>query len=89
MTQKDLANLLGKKESEISRWMTGTHNFTLRSIAKIEKALNVSIFDINKDEYSVNKFLKTKTNEFVILKFDESQDRDFPTIRGSLTLSQL
>ncbi|NMA72627.1 MAG: helix-turn-helix transcriptional regulator [Bacteroidales bacterium] len=89
MTQKDLANLLGKKESEISRWMTGTHNFTLRSIAKIEKALNVSIFDINKDEYRVNKFLKTKTNEFVILKFDESQDRDFPTIRGSLTLSQL
>lgn len=89
MTQKDLANLLGKKESEISKWMTGTHNFTLRSIAKIEKALNVSIFDINKDEYSVNKFLKTKTNEFVILKFDESQDRDFPTIRGSLTLSQL
>lgn len=44
MTQKDLADLLEKKESEISKWMTGTHNFTLRSIAKIEKALNSSIF---------------------------------------------
>ena len=52
MTQKDLADLLGKKESEISKWMTGTHNFTIRSIAKIERALNVSIFDIEKKKQS-------------------------------------
>jgi len=38
-TQRDLANLMGKKESEISRWMQGTHNFTLKSIAKIESVL--------------------------------------------------
>ena len=66
MTQKDLANLLGKKESEISKWMTGSHNFTLRSIAKIEKALNVPIFNLEKDEYSVTKLLKAKTNEFMV-----------------------
>jgi DNA-binding Xre family transcriptional regulator len=34
-TQKDLANALGKKESEISRMMTGLHNLTLESISKI------------------------------------------------------
>ena len=39
MTQKDLALLMGKKESEISKWLTGMHNFTLKSIAKIEAAL--------------------------------------------------
>lgn len=38
-SQRDLANLLGKKESEISKWMQGTHNFTLKSIAKIESVL--------------------------------------------------
>jgi transcriptional regulator with XRE-family HTH domain len=38
-TQRDLANLMGKKESEISKWMQGTHNFTLKSIAKIESVL--------------------------------------------------
>lgn len=42
-TQRDLANLLGKKESEISKWMRGTHNFTLKSIAKIETVLAETI----------------------------------------------
>lgn len=42
-TQRDLAEMLGKKESEISKWMRGTHNFTLKSISKIEVALGESI----------------------------------------------
>lgn len=42
-TQRDLAKMLGKKESEISKWMQGTHNFTIKSIAKIEDALGEPI----------------------------------------------
>lgn len=38
-SQQDLANLMGKKESEINKWMLGTHNFTLKSIAEIESVL--------------------------------------------------
>ncbi len=34
-TQKQLAKALGKKEPEISRWLNGTHNFTLKSLAKL------------------------------------------------------
>lgn len=41
--QKDLANLLGKSEAEISKWMRGTHNFTLDTIASIEDALGDQI----------------------------------------------
>lgn len=73
MTQKDLANLLGKKESEISKWMTGTHNFTLRSIAKIEKALNVSIFDLEKDQYSEKKILKAEANAFTVIVVNDNR----------------
>jgi transcriptional regulator with XRE-family HTH domain len=43
LKQKDLADKLGKSEAEISKWLSGTHNFTLRSIAKIEAVLNESI----------------------------------------------
>lgn len=42
-TQKDLAELLGKKESEISKWLRGTHNFTYKTICKIEIALEEQI----------------------------------------------
>src|ERR1035437_3078649 len=39
-SQKDLADILEKEESEISKWLSGNHNFTLKSIAKIESALD-------------------------------------------------
>lgn len=42
-SQRDLASLLGKKESEISKWLQGTHNFTYKTICKIEIALGEQI----------------------------------------------
>ena len=46
LRQKDLANLLGKKESDISRWMQGTHNFTIDTILSIENALGFPILQV-------------------------------------------
>ena len=39
LTQKDFARLLNKQDSEISKWLTGRHNFTTQTIARIETAL--------------------------------------------------
>ena len=39
LTQKDFARLLNKRDSEISKWLTGRHNFTTQTIARIETAL--------------------------------------------------
>tara|TARA_R110002020_G_scaffold222952_1_gene431924 strand:- start:917 stop:1393 length:477 start_codon:yes stop_codon:yes gene_type:complete len=59
-TQRDLANLMGKKESEISKWMQGTHNFTLKSLAKIESVLGESLIVAPKpDEVLVKKEVLT------------------------------
>lgn len=46
LKQKDLANLLGKNESEISKWMRGTHNFTIETISSIESALGAPILQV-------------------------------------------
>ena len=46
LKQKDLANMLGKKESEISKWMRGTHNFTIETISSIENALGYPILQV-------------------------------------------
>ncbi|WP_316813241.1 helix-turn-helix transcriptional regulator [Pedobacter heparinus] len=42
-TQKKLATELGKSESEISKWLSGTHNFTFQTISKIEAVLGQEI----------------------------------------------
>ncbi|MEK7257095.1 MAG: helix-turn-helix transcriptional regulator [Bacteroidota bacterium] len=44
MSQKDLALALGKSPSEISRWMTGLHNFEVKTLVKLEQALGVELF---------------------------------------------
>ena len=43
MSQKDLAILLGKTETEVSRWLSGTHNLTIATICKISAALKENI----------------------------------------------
>lgn len=43
MSQKDLAILLGKTETEVSRWLSGTHNLTIATICKISAALKEDI----------------------------------------------
>ncbi len=46
LKQKDLATMLNKKESEISKWMRGTHNFTIETISLIEKTLGTRILQV-------------------------------------------
>lgn len=48
ITQKTLAEGMGKKPSEISKWLNGEHNFTLKSLAKLEAELGEPIIAVPK-----------------------------------------
>ena len=54
MDRKDLAR---KNESEISKWLSGTHNFTLRTIASISEALGE---DILHEEKTVGRMVEKR-----------------------------
>jgi transcriptional regulator with XRE-family HTH domain len=45
-SQKDLADRLEKRPSEINKWLVGEHNFTLRSLAKLEAELGDTIINV-------------------------------------------
>ena len=51
MTQRELAQRLGKRESEISKWLTGRHNFTTNTIARISLALGAPIINVSTSTY--------------------------------------
>jgi transcriptional regulator with XRE-family HTH domain len=59
-SQKDLAEKLDKRPSEISKWLNGDHNFTLRSIAKLEAELGETILYVPR-QISFQSFSETKT----------------------------
>lgn len=47
LSQKDFAREMGKSEAEVSRWLSGTYNFTLHTIAKISAVLGCEILSVN------------------------------------------
>ena len=56
-SQKRLAQEMGKSESEISKWVTGLHNFTFKSISKLEAVLGKELLVTPKDyqnKYTAN-----------------------------------
>ena len=59
-----MARLLDKKPSEISKWLTGTHTFTTKTITKMETVLGEDIIHIEAQK------------EFVYLKVYVNQEED-------------
>lgn len=62
LSQKDLARLLGKTETEVSRWLSGTHNLTMATIAKISTALGVDIIQTTQSHS-----IKTRNKKIALL----------------------
>ncbi len=43
LTNQEFAFMMGKKPSEITRWLSGTHNFTTETLWEIERVLNIQL----------------------------------------------
>lgn len=43
LTNQEFAYLMGKKASEVSRWLSGTHNFTTETLWQMERVLRVQL----------------------------------------------
>lgn len=46
ISKKELAVLTHRRPSDVTRWLSGGHNFTCRTIALIEQALGVHLITI-------------------------------------------
>jgi ribosome-binding protein aMBF1 (putative translation factor) len=45
--KKQFADKVGRKPSEITKWLSGTHNFTIETISDIERVLSVRILNLS------------------------------------------
>jgi transcriptional regulator with XRE-family HTH domain len=67
--RKELAELLGKKPSEISKWLNGEHNFTLKSIAKLAAAFDEPLIEIS------SRKISKKTNHLAPRLYKQKLDQ--------------
>ena len=53
--KKQFADLLGKKPSVITKWLSGTHNFEINTLTQIARALNIKLFafDVSNDKETI------------------------------------
>jgi|SRR5690606_6053951 len=94
LSKKELAEKLEKKPSEISKWLNGEHNFTLRSLCKLQCELGVELIRIPKeddfnellnDNYTSHESIKweskvRKKSTCKIIPLDVSYNRQFNAI---------
>ncbi len=78
-TQKDLAAKLDKSPSEISKWLSGEHNLTLRTLTKLEVELGEDLIQIPK----TRKF-QVHSKKVIHLEFARSETV-VPTNGGGYT----
>ena len=50
LRKKDLADKFGKQPSEITKWLSGTHNFTTDTLIDLENVLNVDLLNLKEQE---------------------------------------
>ncbi|WP_291867941.1 helix-turn-helix transcriptional regulator [Maribacter sp.] len=57
MGKSEFADKMGKSASEVSKWLSGTHNFTIKTIAKLENALGEDLIHIEKEYKYVHFYI--------------------------------
>lgn len=76
---QDLAKAMNKSPSEVSKWLSGMHNLTLKSIIKMEMALGVDLIQVKTDTEFKYVYLGTIQNqeEFSqkVENYEETTDR--------------
>lgn len=51
--KKQFAGKVGRKSSEITKWLSGTHNFMIETLADIENVLEIRILNLSNRRKSV------------------------------------
>jgi len=62
MTKGELADKLKVQKSIVTRWVSGNHNFTLKTIEKIEGALNCKLMDSSKEGLLLTEYHEQTKN---------------------------
>lgn len=56
INQRELAKRLDKSEAEVSKWLHGVQNFTLRTVCKLEEAFGKDIIQVSKKRVPISRF---------------------------------
>lgn len=82
MTKKKFAELMSKTPSDVTRWVSGSHNFTILTISLIEARTGMSILkNLNKNQ--VSKYL---SGESFLLDSDKQVKENIRSLKKEIKI---
>ncbi len=85
---KDLLNALGRDTpSIVTKWLSGTHNFTIDTLIELEQALDISL--LNKKKNIITRKYFTFSKNEVVDPFNIHQNRAFENEPYKLKFNQI
>ncbi len=91
--RNDFAAAIGKKPSEITKWLSGTHNFTAETLFEIERVLEIQLLTLEPKPASyVTYYVSLKANaertgSYYIVRPDAG-DQIITTYKGKSIVSE-
>lgn len=62
----EFADLMNTTPSHVSRWLSGTHNFNVSTLANIQNVLGINFFDFSDEEENKNYCYPCTDSGFVL-----------------------
>ncbi len=84
LTNQEFAFMMGKKPSVISRWLSGTHNFTTETLWEIERVLNIQLL-VSSPKKEPIQFESDALKAFLMKEVQNAVERFYA--RRELTIS--
>jgi transcriptional regulator with XRE-family HTH domain len=78
ISKSELAKRMNKQPSEVSKWLSGTHNLNMKSIVKLEIALGVDLLNLRRiktkdlDLIDDTNFIYLDQDKFVLEDYDQT-----------------
>ncbi len=91
MKKGQLAKALGKNPSEITKWLSGTHNFTIETLWEIGDVLGVSFVKLKEEKheqiiYLANTLLSQKADTTVCVPSQSNFDQAYSNLSAYISL---
>jgi transcriptional regulator with XRE-family HTH domain len=89
--QTDFAKAIGKKPSEVSRWLSGAHNFTSDTLFDIEHVLEINIVKVENIKETIVRTYNVSVSMVapVILKADYKQSQRVDSLQYFIKANSL
>jgi Helix-turn-helix. len=90
MKKVDFARALNKRPSEITKWLSGTHNFTADTLFDIERILEIKLINITEPQVghaNVQIIISTEKTSIGNLPYDASFYNQLSNIQSFETMN--